>query len=314
MHKVKRRGLISIVIIISMAVLMNACTKSAPEGVIARVNDEDIKKEKFDKEYEVYKKLYVNQFGEEILDQVNAEGELYKDTLKEEVLTKLILEKLIFQDFQKQGIELDDKEVDSYIDDMEESMGGEKELNKFLESVGMDESHFRENTKRDLLIEKHKTKFIKDIDLEDKEIEKFFNENKEELILVKARHIVLETEEEGKEILDKLENGVSFEELAMENSIDEESLGMGGELGYFSKGYNPEEFDEVVFDLKEGQISPLIKTVLGYHIVEVEEKKDTFESLKPEIIVLVEENKYDDYIKKLEDDSDIKKYLEKDKK
>ena len=123
-----------------------------------------------------------------------------------------------------------------------------------------------------------------------------------------------ETEEEAKAILGKLEDGEDFEELAMENSIDEESLELGGELGYFSRGYNPEELDKVVFSLKEGQISPLIKTVLGYHIGEVQEKKDTLESLRPEIIVLMEENKYDDYVKKLEDESDIEKYLEEDKK
>lgn len=313
-HKGKGPRLLSMIIIISMAVFMNGCAKNVPKDVVAKVNDEDIRKEQYDKEYGVYKKLYVNQMGEEIMDQVDAEGELYKDTLQKEVLAKLILEKIILQDSQKQGIEVEDKELDAYINDMKESMGGEKQLNEFIKSIGMDEDHFRKNTKRDLLIEKHKSKFIKDIDLEDKEIEKFFNEKQEELTVIKARHILLETEEEAKAILGKLEDGEDFEELAMENSIDEESLELGGELGYFSRGYNPEEFDKVVFSLKEGQISPLIKTVLGYHIVEVQEKKDTLESLRPEIIVLMEENKYDDYVKKLEDESDIEKYLEEDKK
>lgn len=297
-----------------MAVFMNGCAKKAPKDVVVRVNEEDIKKEKFDKEYEIYKKLYVNQFGEDIMEQVDGEGQLYKDTLEEEVLTKLILEKIIFQDSQKQEIEVEDKELDAYINDMKESMGGEDQLNEFLESLGMDEEHFRENTKRDLLIEKHKAKIIKDLDLEDKDLEEFFNENKEDLILVKARQILLEREEEAEQVLEKLKNGQAFEELAMENSIDEDSLGSAGELGYFSKGYNPQEFEDVVFALKEGQLSPIIKSDLGYHIVEVQEKKDTFESLKDEIIVLVEENKYDDYVKKLEDDADIEKYLEKDKK
>ena len=309
MFKSKSKKTVLIALMVCLAIVVNGCAKKAPEGVAAVVNKEEIKIETLDKEYGIYKNLYTNQLGEDVLNQVGPSGKLFKDELKDEVLTKLILEKVIFQDAEKEGIEVKDEEIDETIETMKESMGGQEKLDEFLEGVGMDEEYFRANTKKDILVQKHKENFIEKFDLKDEEAEEFFNENKESLIIVKARHILVETEEKGKEILEALKNGGDFKKLAMENSQDTNTSVLGGELGYFSKGHNPEEFDKVVFGLKEGEISPLIKSEIGFHIVELQERKDTFAALKPELTGLIKENKYEEHIKKLQEDSKIENYV-----
>lgn len=313
MYKIKRKKLLFIFTIIVMAIVMNGCAKKAPEGVVATVNKEDIKRETLDKEYSIEANLVQKNLGEGILDQVGPDGELYKDSLKNSILSKLIIEKIILQDAKKNNTEVTDEEIDTNINDIKESMGGEEKLNEFIEDSKIDKDYFRSYIKKQLLTQKHKENFMGSIDLNDKEIEAFFDENKEDLIILKARHILVDTEEQGKEILGKLKNGEDFKKLAIENSRDKSSPLAGGEAGYFSRGYYPKKFDKVVFELKEGELSSIIHSEIGYHIVELQERKDTFKALKSELTPYIKENKYKEHIEKLQDKAKIKNYVENEK-
>ena len=314
MSKTKRKSLLFILTIIAMSIFINGCDKKAPEGVAVTVNKEDIKIETLDREYNIEANLVQRQLGEGILDQVGPDGELYKDSLKNSILSKLIIETLILQDSKKNNIDVTDEEIDANINKIKESMGGEEKLNEFIEDSKIDKEYFRNYIKKQSLTQKHKENFIKSLNLNDKEIEAFFNKNKEDLIILKARQIVVATEEDGKEILEKLKKGEEFRTLVIENSIDKASPLAESEGGYFSKGYYPDEFDKVVFGLKEAEISPLIHTEIGYHIVQLQERKDTFKALKSEITPYIKENKYKEYIQKLQDKSKIKNYLENENK
>lgn len=85
--------------------------------------------------------------------------------------------------------------------------------------------------------------------------------------MVRASHILVETEEEAKQILSKIFEGAEFEELARQNSLDRASGARGGDLGKFGRGDFRVEFEDAVFRLKVGQISGIVKTDLGYHII-----------------------------------------------
>ena len=77
-----------------------------------------------------------------------------------------------------------------------------------------------------------------------------------------------------------------FDELAKEYSKDTESAKKGGDLGFFSRGMMVKEFDETVFDMKVGDVSPLVKTQFGFHIIALTEIKGdevTFDSVKAQI-------------------------------
>jgi peptidyl-prolyl cis-trans isomerase D len=84
-----------------------------------------------------------------------------------------------------------------------------------------------------------------------------------------ASHILIEDEKLASEVLAKLKNGGDFAKLAKEYSIDDSNSGSGGELGFFGKGVMVPEFEEAVFAMQKDDLSDLIKTEFGYHIVKL---------------------------------------------
>jgi peptidyl-prolyl cis-trans isomerase C len=90
---------------------------------------------------------------------------------------------------------------------------------------------------------------------------------------VRARHILVETEDEAKAILEDIKKGTDFGELAKQKSKDPSKTD-GGDLGYFGKDQMVPEFAEVAFKLDKGKISDPVKTEFGWHIIKVEDKRD----------------------------------------
>ncbi|MGK0367819.1 MAG: peptidyl-prolyl cis-trans isomerase C [Thermoproteota archaeon] len=82
-----------------------------------------------------------------------------------------------------------------------------------------------------------------------------------------ARHILVENEFEAKDILKKLDNGESFEQLAKDFSQCSSSE-QGGNLGLFSKGMMVESFEKAMLKLKKGEISAPVRTQFGFHLIE----------------------------------------------
>lgn len=313
MNKIK--NLMLIILTITMSFLINGCAKKAPEGLVATVNEEKITIEEFNKEYEIRTNTMKSKLEQEEDEKVeedeeDEEVEMDEKEVKDEVLSIYIIEKLIIQDALEEGIKVSDEELEKRIEDIRVSIGGEEGFKKYQEALGMDDEYFQSFIKKDMIIEKHKKSYMEKLELSDKEVKKVFKENKKDLTHIKARQILVDSQEEGTELLKQLKNGADFKALAIEKSIDPDTALEGGDLGYFSKGDNPKEFDDLVFALKEGEISPLIQTNLGYHIVEILEIKDRFEDLKEETLEFAREKKYVEYLKNLEDDGEIEIYLE----
>ena len=84
---------------------------------------------------------------------------------------------------------------------------------------------------------------------------------------LRAWHILVKTPEEAQRILKMLKNGADFQELAVKYSIDPNAKKNRGDLGYFQKGDLLKEFEDAVLKLKPGEISGVVKTPLGYHII-----------------------------------------------
>jgi len=122
----------------------------------------------------------------------------------------------------------------------------------------------------------------------DKEAKEYYDENPDLFAIdeVEASHILVEDEKLAGEILDKLKGGADFAEMAKEHSIDG-SAAQGGSLGTFGKGVMVPEFENAAFALKPGEISDLVKSKFGYHIIKVTAKnqgRESFEDARKNII------------------------------
>ena len=116
---------------------------------------------------------------------------------------------------------------------------------------------------------------------------------------VKARHILIQVpkeasdeekkkqKEKADEVLKKVKTGEDFTKLAAETSDDPGTKSKGGELGFFSKGSMVPAFEQVAFSLKPGEVSELVETEFGFHVIKVDEKKEAvsepFETIKEKV-------------------------------
>lgn len=103
---------------------------------------------------------------------------------------------------------------------------------------------------------------------------------------VRARHILVKTEDEAKKISKELAGGADFAESAKKYSQDAGGQG-GGDLGYFSRGQMVKPFEEAAFALEKGKISAPVQSEFGWHLIKIEDKRDrqppAFEEVKDQI-------------------------------
>ncbi|MGE0845309.1 MAG: peptidylprolyl isomerase [Flavobacteriaceae bacterium] len=108
---------------------------------------------------------------------------------------------------------------------------------------------------------------------------------------VRARHILVKTEDEAKEIAKQLADGGDFEAIAKEKSIDPGSGPDGGDLGFFTKDRMVPEFAEAAFAMEPGAVSEPVETQFGWHIIKVEEVREkqppAFADVKGQLLELV---------------------------
>ena len=127
---------------------------------------------------------------------------------------------------------------------------------------------------------------------------------------VRARHILVETEEEAKAILEQLKAGADFAALAKEKSKDPGAAD-GGDLGYFSKEQMVPEFAEVAFKMYPGQLSNPVKTQFGWHIIKLEDKRTKpvpeFEKVKEQIEAFITRRAQTEFVSKLRNSAKIER-------
>jgi peptidyl-prolyl cis-trans isomerase D len=181
---------------------------------------------------------------------------------------------------------------------------------KFRASVKVSDAdvskYFDEHKDAYRVPEKRKIRFIAidqealraKVNVTGQQIERYYNDNIQQYSTpeqVRASHILLKTEgkddaavkKEAEDLLAKIKGGADFAELAKQKSEDEASAKKGGDLDYFSKGQMVPEFDKVAFSLEPGQVSDVVKTQYGYHIIKVVDKKPastkTLAEVRPQI-------------------------------
>ena len=131
---------------------------------------------------------------------------------------------------------------------------------------------------------------------------------------VRARHILVETEDEAKTVVAELKKGADFAELAKTKSKDPGSAD-GGDLGYFTKDQMVPEFSEVAFKLDKGQLSDPVKSQFGWHVIKVEDKRKRkapdFDAVKSQIETYVTRKAQADLVAKLRETAKVERIEQK---
>ncbi|MFY9135093.1 MAG: peptidylprolyl isomerase [Bacillota bacterium] len=189
-----------------------------------------------------------------------------------QALSYIIDETLVRQAAKSAGITVTQAEVDREFEMVREATGSD--FDAVLAQYGMTQESFRKSLEMSLLVFKVSTKDVK-VSAED--IAEHYNSHIADYTIpeqVRASHILVGAEKEAEEILQLLESGADFGELAKERSEDTYSAKAGGDLGYFPRGAMVPEFERVAFSTPVGETSGIVKSQYGYHILQVTGKMD----------------------------------------
>jgi len=233
-----------------------------PEHIIAQVNEEQIPVEEFDRE-----------FKELILEPGREAKGTGVGNLRQAYLDQVIERKILVQEARRLGIKVTQEELNQAISEIKMDYPGEG-FGETLGLKGMTLGEWIVRLEEKLLAEKViRGAFHFREKIDEKEALQYYEDHRSSFQLgqkVRARQIVVADGEEAIQILKRLKKGESFEKVAMEKSLGPEKV-RGGDLGYFSQGEKPTEFDHVL-TMEVGAISEVIKSPYGYHIFKLEEK------------------------------------------
>lgn len=223
--------------------------------------------------------------GDEAVGSVG-DTEITKDALYEKMvassgaatLEAMISNEVVNQEADNADVEVTQEELDAEMAVYEESYGGVEALEQALAASGMSTADLEEEMETYLKVEKI---IGPDIKITDKQINAYFEENKESFeqpAQVEASHILVATQEEADKVKVKLDDGGDFAELAAEHSIDTANAESGGALGAFGIGEMAAEFEKAAFGMDIDEISDPVETDYGFHIIQVTGKTDAIEA------------------------------------
>ena len=205
-------------------------------------------------------------------------GTIAKDDLYKEVIStergKELIQKLVYMQILKGKYEVSDKEVNQRLDEIKEQAGDKDGFTIFLQKQGYkNENELKEYIKQSIYFFKATTEGVK---VSDKEIKDYYKQNKDQYTEVRTSHILVNKESTAKEVDEELKKGTDFTELAKKQSTDKVTAAEGGDLGYLS-GQSQEmdpTFLAAAMKLKKDEVSEPVKTIFGYHIIKVTDRKE----------------------------------------
>jgi len=239
-------------------------------GLIAEVNNTGISYQQWQNAFSTFISRYDNQTLSNMTDQTLA-------SIKNSVTEQLISSILLYQYAQGKNIDIPENDINEEIEAVKDNFDSEAEFNEALKRNNLTLNQLKDDIKRQLMIGEAIEQEYEEIEITEEEISQYYEENKEvffEPEKRKIRHILVEDKEEAERIMNQLNDGmVDFEKLARDKSICPSSE-QGGDLGYISRGQMVEKFETAAFSLEIGEMSDIVETEYGYHIIKCEDIKD----------------------------------------
>jgi peptidyl-prolyl cis-trans isomerase C len=246
-------------------------------AIIARVNGEDVKKADFDR--------IIQTMEARAGQPIPADR---RDEILRGAIDQLVVYTLLSQESKSRGIKIEEAEIDAQIGKLKSQFPTQEAFDKALKDRGFTMESLRKDARVDLSVTRLMDAEVAALpgpsDLEAKE---FYDKNPDKFKQdesVRASHILIRVDEKADAaarkkaradidaVLKQAKGGADFAKLAQQHSQDG-SAAQGGDLNYFNKGAMVPAFDKVAFELKPGQISDVVTTQFGYHIIKVVDHK-----------------------------------------
>lgn len=206
-------------------------------------------------------------------------GEFYNQVV--DLAGTSLLEQVVMDKILTEKYKVTDDEIQEQYDTYAEQYGDD--FASALASNGYTEDTFKESLRFQML----QQKALEDVDVTDDEIKAYYDKAKYQLT---ARHILVETEEEAKDVAARLKAGEDFATVAKEVSTDTASAENGGKLDPFTVGDMVTEFTDVAYSLEKNEISEPVQSEYGFHIIQLLDKTEVkdYASLKDQKDSIIE--------------------------
>jgi peptidyl-prolyl cis-trans isomerase C len=289
----------------------NKLSETAADSVAVTVNGVDIKESQVDAELAPQLKKMAAQLPPTFVEQ-------YKKQLRQQVLEGMIVEQLLDEKVKENNIVITDANVDEHLEKAAAQQNLTlKDIKEMMESRGQNFDEAKQRLKKGLAYQKlMEAQWTGKINVTDDEAKKYYSENKAKFEMpeqIRASHILImpdpnaadpnqakiKAKEKAENLLKQIKGGADFAELAKANSGDTYSAVQGGDLGFFGKSQMVPAFETAAFALKPGQVSDVVETQFGYHIIKLTDRKDAntmpFEQAKDNIVQMLTQNKQADF-------------------
>lgn len=252
-----RRGIVLTVLVIIILVVVAALLNQfvlKKNKVAAKVNGEPI---------------YVDEV-ENTYARLQGAEKAY--VTKGTILGLIIDNKLLLLEAKSLGFGATDDEISAMVNAYRSYMPE----GRFDSDVGNDPKkleQFKSEVSDNIIMQKYLISIMPQIDVSNDEISAFFAQYSQMFSgdMVKASHILVDTEAKALDLLNQIKNGTDFAEIAKANSLDG-SAAAGGDLGWFGRGATVAEFEAAAFNLSIGEVSDVVQTQFGYHLIKVMNK------------------------------------------
>ncbi|MCT4507379.1 MAG: peptidylprolyl isomerase [Tepidibacter sp.] len=323
------KKIIAALLMALMVFSITGFTYKESKDVVAKVNNKEITVSEYEKNLAMYKKNFEAIYGPDIWNVEIEKGKTVIEVIKEQVLDNMIKDELIYQSAQKENINVEDKAVEEEFKQFKTQLELNQEFKKYLKENNIDDKFLKNQLKKNILISKYKESYILSLKLNDEKLKVYYEKNKDQYKReeAKASHILFKSvddnmkpiseqdkkiaKKKAEDVLVRAKNGEDFASLAKAYSEDTISGSNGGNLGYFGKGVMVPEFEKATFELKAGEISDLVETKFGYHIIKVMDRLGEirpFEEVKDQIKVTIETNSYQGKMYQLQKNNKIEKF------
>ncbi len=237
-------------------------------AVAATVNGEVI----YARELEGEVAAIARQYG---IDLGNTETAQQRAEISRVVLDQLIEQRLILQEARRRNTMPAETQVEAQLQDIKRNFPSESDFEQALAQRNLTLVELKDRLRTNLALRNLMAK-VAPITVADAEIEVYFREHRNEFDKPEqahVKHILVDDERLAEFVLGRLRRGESFDALARQYSKDQGSREKGGDLGFVSRGQLVPEFEQVAFSLELKQLSSIVKTQFGYHLIQVLERR-----------------------------------------